>query len=255
MKHDYVKHTTYNDVEDIKRLDFIVQAMQSLNKADIKILDIGCGNGNISMALGSLGFNVTGVDIDETSVNTASARNTFKNVQFRVLDANSFSMNDEFDAVVCSEVLEHLDNPSELVQSIYRILKPGGVLAATVPNGWGPREVLITKPMQWLTRNKADGPILFLKKIFGYSNTTRQSSNPDLTHTQFFSVSGFKKTVGSAGFQLMKFDNADFIERIFPYSFLTRRIKALQSLDCWFADFIPHQCTSGFYTSWKKPLN
>lgn len=254
MKSNYASYTTYKDVEDIKRLNFIVNAIKTLNNPNAKILDIGCGNGNISMALGSLGYNVTGVDIDETSVNTAAAKNTFPNVSFQVLDANSFSMNDQFDAVVCSEVLEHLENPSELVHSIYRIMKPGGILAATVPNGWGPREVLITKPMQWLTRNKLDGPILMLKKLFGYSNTTRQSSNPDLTHTQFFSVSAIKKTVSAPGFSLVKFDNADFIERIFPYSFLTRRIKALQSLDCWFADFIPHQLTSGFYTSWRKPL-
>lgn len=97
---DYIKHTTYSDIEDLKRLNFIVKSIAGLNNPEAKILDIGCGNGNISLALGSIGYHVTGVDIDQMSINTASSRNTFSNVKFEVLDANSFSMNDAFDAVV-----------------------------------------------------------------------------------------------------------------------------------------------------------
>ncbi|MCX6186059.1 MAG: methyltransferase domain-containing protein [Bacteroidetes bacterium] len=255
MDKSYYSHTTYKDAEDLKRLDFIVDSIKKLGLPNAKILDVGCGNGNISMALGSIGFNVVGVDIDETSIQNATKKNTFSNIQFKIIDANSFTMNDEFDAVVCSEVLEHLEVPSDLVGSIFRILKPGGVLVATVPNGHGPREVLITKPMQWLHKREYDGPLLALKKIMGYSNTTRQSSNPDLTHIQFFSVSSIQKLMSDRGFKLLKFDNADFIEKIFPYSFLTRRIYFLQKLDCSVANYIPKFCTSGFYTSWTKPKN
>lgn len=250
----YYAQTNYKDVEDFKRLDFIVNAVNRLNNKQAKVLDIGCGNGNISRALGSIGYLVTGVDIDETSVETAKSLNTFSNVNFKVYDANAFALGDEFDAIVCSEVLEHLTTPEDLVASIYRILKPGGVFVATVPNGYGPREVLITKPMQWLTRNKLDAPMNAFKRILGYNATTHQSSNPDLTHIQFFSVGGFKKLISNMGFQLVQFNNADFLERIFPYSFLTRRIRFLQTLDCWVADFLPKQLTCGFYTAWTKPV-
>jgi 2-polyprenyl-3-methyl-5-hydroxy-6-metoxy-1,4-benzoquinol methylase len=252
MTKPYYSYTNYKDVEDFKRLDFIVDAIKNLKKSDIKILDIGCGNGNISLALGSLGYSVTGVDIDSTSIENARKINNFKNVQFKVLDANAFDVKDEFDAIVCSEVLEHLENPSELVQSIFSILKKDGILVATVPNGWGPREVLITKPMQWLHKNKMDTAILKFKKILGYSNHTQQSSNPDLTHVQFFTAGNFKKTLENAGFRQLQWDNADFIERVFPYSWLTRRIYSLQKLDCTLADYIPKQLTSGFYTAWIK---
>ncbi|MFN4083029.1 MAG: class I SAM-dependent methyltransferase [Bacteroidia bacterium] len=249
----YHSQTNYKDVEDFKRLDFIVNEIAKINNPNAKILDIGCGNGNISLALGSLGYNVKGIDIDETSVKTASSRNKFSNVSFEVYDANQFEMGDIFDAIVCSEVLEHLITPEQLVKSILKILKPGGIFVATVPNGLGPREVLITKPMQWLTKNKFDGPINFIKKLLGYNATTHQSSNPDLTHIQFFTVGSFKKLIGGNGFKLISFKNADFIERIFPYSFLTRRLRFLQTLDCFIADFLPKQLTCGFYTSWTKP--
>ncbi len=252
MKNEHVKYTNYSDIEDIKRLNFIVNSIKGLNNPEARILDIGCGNGNVSLALGSIGYSVTGVDIDETSILTASGRNTFSNVKFEVLDANSFSMNDSFDAVVCSEVLEHLLKPYELLESIYRILKPGGVFVATVPNGYGPREVLITRPMQWLSKRELDKPFIAFKKILGYDSKTLQSSNEDLTHVQYFSVGGFIRLLSGVGFKKLDSQNADFLERIFPISLFTRRIKFLQRIDCKLVDYLPRHFTCGFYTSWTK---
>ncbi|MCG9879571.1 MAG: class I SAM-dependent methyltransferase [Bacteroidia bacterium] len=249
---DYVKFTTYSDIEDIKRLNFIVKSIGGLNHPKAKILDIGCGNGNISLALGSIGYEVTGVDIDQKSIDMATSRNTFPNVNFKVLDANSFAMEDEFDAVVCSEVLEHLTKPYELSESIYRILKPGGVFVATVPNGYGPRELLITRPMQFLAKKGIDKPIVAFKRLLGYNAKTLQSSNEDLTHVQFFSVGGFNRLLTGVGFKPLDYQNADFLERIFPFSLLTRRIKFLQKLDCAIIDYLPRHFTCGFYTSWTK---
>lgn len=55
-------------------------------------------------------------------------------------------------------------------------LKPGGVFVATVPNGYGPREMLITRPMQYLHRKGLDKPIVAFKKMLGYNAKTLQSS-------------------------------------------------------------------------------
>ncbi len=252
MTKEYEKFTTYSDIEDLKRLHFIVNSIKALNNPEARVLDIGCGNGNISLALGSIGYSVTGVDIDQSSINTASSRNTFANVKFEVIDANSFAILDAFDAIVCSEVLEHLQKPYELSESIYRILKPGGVFVATVPNGYGPRELLITRPMQWLRRKGLDKPIIAFKKMLGYDAKTLQSSNEDLTHVQFFSVGAFTRLLAGVGFKPLDFENADFLERIFPFSLLTRRIKFLQRFDCWIVDYLPRHFTCGFYTSWTK---
>lgn len=249
----YSRYTTYQDAEDFKRLDFIVSSVKDLKKKDAYVLDIGCGNGNISLALGALGYNVLGIDIDETSIRNATALNTFDNVRFDVSDANAFSIDDNFDAIVCSEVLEHLDRPWELVKSIYRILKPGGILVATVPNGQGPREIFVTRPMLWLHDKDLAKPVESLKKLLGYSNTTLQSANEDLTHTQFFSVNSFRKLIETAGFVQNRWGSSNFISRIFPYSILTRKSYALQKLDCAMADFIPKQLASGFFTAWRKP--
>lgn len=249
---DYYKYTVYQHVEDFKRLDFIVDQTSQFEKEKSKVLDIGCGNGNIALALGSLGFNVKGIDIDETSVETANKINTFDNVVFEVADANKFTINDEFDVVICSEVLEHLPTPEELVHSSFKILKPGGIMIVTVPNGHGPRETLMTKPMQWMMRKGYTEQLVKTKKAFGYANATEQSSNPDLTHIQFFTRKTLTEMMQGAGFSNHAFAKADFVDRIFPYSIIANRSKALQKLDCDVANVLPAACTCGFYTSWKK---
>lgn len=249
---EYHKHTNYTKVEEFKRLDFIVGEVQKNVAPGAKLLDIGCGNGNLSIVLGSLGYNVKGIDVDDTSVKTANERNTFPNVSFEVADANKFSMNDEFDLIVCTEVLEHLEVPGELVQSAYRILKPGGTMIVTVPNGYGPRESLMTKPMQWMMRKGYSKTLVNIKKAFGYKHATEQSSNPDLTHLQFFTRRSLNSMMEKVGFKKMAFGKGDFLEFVFPFSLLTNRIKALQRLDCAVANYLPAGFTNCFYTSWKK---
>ena len=49
----YYKYTSYKDIEDFKRLDFIVESVDLLQKKEgLRILDVGCGNGVISRSLG-----------------------------------------------------------------------------------------------------------------------------------------------------------------------------------------------------------
>ena len=252
MNKFYYSFTSYKDAEDFKRLDFIVNSIRKFKNLNPKILDIGCGNGNISMALGSLNFDVVGVDMDVNSIKRAQGNNHLKNVHFEVQDVNTLNIREEYDIIICSEVLEHLNDPGNLLKSISRILKQDGILIATVPNGQGPREILITRPVQWMQKKGIGSIILKLKNILGYSNKTLQSSNPDLTHVQFFSKKSFKTLLKEYGFIQNAWSNANFIEKVFPFSLVSRRAYFFQKLDCAFADLLPTQLSSGFYTVWVK---
>ncbi|WP_266368186.1 class I SAM-dependent methyltransferase [Tellurirhabdus rosea] len=251
----YQALTEYQHAEDFKRLDFIVKQVQSLQKPDVTIMDIGCGNGNIARVLGGFGYSVLGVDIDPESIAEARKRNAFPNVRFEQMDAESLPTAGEFDVLVCSEVLEHLDVPGSLVETAYRLLKPGGRLIVTVPNGHGPREVLMTKPMQWINKKGYGDWLVTVKRSLGYANATSQSSNPDLTHIQFFSRTSLEALLKKHGFRPVTFAKANFIDRVFPYSLLANRLYPLQRLDCRLADLLPTNCASGFYTCWQKPVS
>jgi 2-polyprenyl-3-methyl-5-hydroxy-6-metoxy-1,4-benzoquinol methylase len=58
----------------------------------------------------------------------------------------------KYDAIICSEVLEHLNKPGDLLNTISQSLTNTGVLIVTVPNGMGPRELFVTKPVIWLQK-------------------------------------------------------------------------------------------------------
>jgi len=43
----------------------------------------------------------------------------------------------EYDAILCTQVLEHVEYPQKVISEFYRVLKPGGKLFLTAPQGWG----------------------------------------------------------------------------------------------------------------------
>lgn len=244
--------TEFTEVVDIKRLNFIADAIQKNCKPGARILDVGCGNGNIARGIGSLGYTVVGIDFSADAIQYARSKNTQSNVEFRVCSAEEVTLAENFDAVICSEVLEHLNQPELLVKTLSQILKSGAILIATVPNGVGPRELFITRPVQSMSNGFMGKVVDQSKKMLGYTNSTVQSQSGDLTHVQFFTKGALCNLISSEGFELLDFGHSNFIEKVFPYSLLTRNIKALSSFDNTVVDYLPSVMASGFNTVWKK---
>lgn len=244
----------FDVIEDLKRLSFIVNELEQHfgGNKDKKVLEIGCGNGRISKGIASQGYQMKGVDIDESSIELAKASNRFDNLDFEAIPAEELAIDQHFDAIVCSEVLEHLVDPTVVLKFVKERLKPDGIMVTTVPNGKGPREVLMTQPMQYLEKKNFGETLLKVKQSMGYGHGTAQSSNPDLSHIQFFSKQEIVGLHKNFGLHLKNFRKSDSMRNVFPYSLFTRRIKALEKLDCQIADFLPVPLVSGFYMSFTK---
>ena len=143
---------------------------------------------------------------------------------------------------------------NKMLESLSDILSETGILIITVPNGKGPREVFITKPMQWLKDNSRYlwGIVEGIKKLLGYNGKTEQSDADDLTHIHFFTKKSLKNLSAGKGFSLLKFGQANFLADVFPFSFITNKSFKLQEFDCKMADILPHYFTCGFNTVWTK---
>lgn len=111
-----------------------------------RVLDLGCGDGRHLHAL-FYSEHLTAVGIDLSVKDLLKAREFFD--QYPVMgaldqrwyiaaaDARHLPFPDaSFDAIICSEVLEHILEYEEVVAEIDRILKPGGRLAISVPRFW-----------------------------------------------------------------------------------------------------------------------
>ncbi|MEP7250993.1 MAG: methyltransferase domain-containing protein [Ginsengibacter sp.] len=245
----------YENYTDIKRLKFIIDSLDNVVPSGGNVLDVGCGNGLISLSLGKAGYNVLGIDISSKAIEKAKERNNLSNVKFSVAGADELSeTGKKYDAVICSEVLEHLNEPSTLLKYIYKTMKDDGILIVTVPNGKGPRETLITKPV--IVMQKKDnwvwGVVQKIKSTLGYKGTTLQSDADDLTHIQFFTIKSLKKLAEQNAFTIEKFGKTNFLENVFPFSFVTKKIKFLQKIDCALADILPYNFTCGFVSIWQK---
>ena len=111
-------------------------------ESDQLLLDMGCGEGRHSIgALLETSANVIGLDLSLKDLSIANSRlNDFdlSNLDtfctFGVGNINNIPLESaSLDAVMCSEVLEHVDSPEESIQELIRVLKPGGVMALSVP--------------------------------------------------------------------------------------------------------------------------
>jgi 2-polyprenyl-3-methyl-5-hydroxy-6-metoxy-1,4-benzoquinol methylase len=246
----------FERIADIKRLNFIIDALKKQLPSGAQVLDVGCGNGVISRALGEQGFNVRGIDVSEKAI--ARARELNKRPQNVVFDNISAEQlvadGHRYHAVICSEVLEHLNEPEKLLKVLYQTLEDKGILIVTVPNGNGPRELLVTRPVIALQQkdNWMWKLVKRIKVLFGYKGTTVQSSADNLTHIQFFTKKSLEQLATGAQFRIVRFERTNFIEDVFPFSFLTKRMKVLQKLDCAIAEKLPYSMTGGFVTVWEK---
>lgn len=97
------------------------------------VLDMGCGSGWFAQLCHDAGVRVVATDIALAGVAGARARFP-KAAQFAVTDAYHAALaDDSFDAVVLSEVVEHLEDAAAGLAEAARVTKPGGRVLVTVP--------------------------------------------------------------------------------------------------------------------------
>lgn len=112
----------HNTVNAIKRFRFVDNA-----------LDAGCGTGLITRHV--IANHVVGLDINTWALERA--QEYCPNAKFMCGDINKLPFNeDQFDLVICTHTLEHLEKPSEALQELYRVLRPGGLLVGAVPSNF-----------------------------------------------------------------------------------------------------------------------
>jgi ubiquinone/menaquinone biosynthesis C-methylase UbiE len=115
-----------------------------LPEGQVRILEVGCGTGGISVYLASQGYRVSAVDREQYDPEALRATRDYSRAQGIALnvylaDAAELPFaTGTFEAVVCSNVVEHLDDPQAALAEMHRVLVPGGVAFVDFPLFRGP---------------------------------------------------------------------------------------------------------------------
>lgn len=91
-------------------------------QAGERILDLGCGDGALTLKIQELGCEVVGVDASPDFVQFAQSLG----LDARLLDGHALDFNAEFDAVFSNAALHWMKQPNQVIESIWRALKSGG---------------------------------------------------------------------------------------------------------------------------------
>lgn len=154
-----------------------------------RVLDVGCGSGANAPWLHEHGAQrLVGVEPDQPSA--MQARSVFNRVDNSPIEEALDDLDEQFDLILCLDVLEHLVDPWSTVARLRSVCAPGGVLAASIPN----------------VRH-----FLSLYRIaFGPGFRYESSGIFDATHLRFFTRGTFRSLLVGAGWQPQRWSAAAF---------------------------------------------
>lgn len=168
---------------DYSRAPKVWELLESAIPAGSRCLDLGCGDGHMMVPWAQKRkLSYVGVDIAASAVEQARARGLEAD---QVDDSGRLPYDDaSFDAVICSEVIEHLFDPAATVAEGVRVLRPGGVMMVSTPN-----------VAYW--RRRLDLALLGRWNPFGYSLAVEQPGGDP--HIRFFNPGALSRLLRQVG--------------------------------------------------------
>lgn len=154
-----------------------------------RICDLGCGSGYLAAQLVRDGRSVVGVDASPTGIEVARSHHRHPRLGFVRADVGSEEAvatlgAGSFDAVVSSDVIEHLYRPRALIAAAAGLLRPGGHLLVGTPYHGYLKDLAIAIAGKW---------------------EAHHNPNWDGGHIKFFSVRSLRELVCAGGFENARF--------------------------------------------------
>jgi len=96
--------------------------------AEERILDLGCGTGDLTEQLAGSGAVVDGIDFSPEMI--ATAKKKYPHLSFQVADAHIFRTDQRYDAIFSNAALHWMKRPQDVITSVWNALLPGGRFVA-----------------------------------------------------------------------------------------------------------------------------
>jgi SAM-dependent methyltransferase len=142
------------------------------------LLDVGCGDGYLGAIFAERGYNVTGLERRGGYSDQFPASVRLIETD---LEGGLPPLGEAYDYVLCADILEHLRRPEDLLMQLRTVLKPGGVLVASLPNS---------------------GNFYFRLNVLAGRFPQNDKGLFDRTHVRFYTWDGWCGLLESTGFRI-----------------------------------------------------
>ncbi|CCK30276.1 SAM-dependent methyltransferase [Streptomyces davaonensis JCM 4913] len=180
------------------------------------ILDIGCGDGTAAAVAAPLlkGHRIIGVDWSQDALRRARTRLACQPVRGELTDGGLPFRSESVDAVLFSEVIEHLVDPDAALDEIRRVLRPGGHLMLSTPNlaAWYNRALLLAGVQPVFSE-------VSLRGIHG------RPGREVVGHLRLYTARALREFVAASGFEVVRLAGA-------PFHGVPRPLRPLDRLAC-----------------------
>jgi 2-polyprenyl-6-hydroxyphenyl methylase/3-demethylubiquinone-9 3-methyltransferase len=119
-----------------------IELVRRLLPPPARILDVAAGQGNFTLALAELGYEVTWNDLRAELADYVKTKHERGIVEYRPGNVFELTVDTPFDAVLLTEVIEHVAHPDRFLRKISQLLRPRGWAVLTTPNGGYVRNAL-----------------------------------------------------------------------------------------------------------------
>ena len=183
----YEREIDYWNLIFDEKLDYLETKIKGKAKS---ILDIGSGSGFFLKRAKEKGWTIHGVEPNKTASNHSEKigipviNDFFQNVEIENMK--------KYDAINLFDVLEHVNNPTELLKKCHRLLKSRGIVVIEVPNDYNPLQKIVQKSLKkeeyWLT---------ILTKSRNYHWASK------IDHVNYFNFSSLKGLLAKLRFKVI----------------------------------------------------
>jgi len=118
-----------------QRMDRTLQLIQSVTPLGASVLDIAAAQGNFSLRLAELGYRVTWNDLRGELADYVMCKRERGDVHFLPGDVFALTASEQYQTVLITEIIEHVAHPDAFLVQVARLVRPGGHVVMTTPNG------------------------------------------------------------------------------------------------------------------------